>query len=119
MFSTYTTECNTNEVCLSKEEEYVFLDSCASSKLLIIRDQSCLESFVYSVGLIQTTRAGVQLACQGSGKYKDWVNIRVSNEAAKNICSAGLLLKMKYGLQLMRIPRISRLCNGHVVISAA
>ena len=95
--STYTTESNIEEACLSEEEEYVLLDSCASSKLFIIRDQSCLESFVYSGGAIQTKRAGVQLACQGSGKYKDWVDIRVCNEAVRYICSAGLLRKMGYG----------------------
>ena len=57
--------------------------------------------------------------CQGSGKYKDWVDIRVCNEAVKNICSAGLLREMGYGLQLMRVPRIVRLCDGQEVITAA
>ena len=52
MLSTYTTECNIEEACLSEEEGDVFLDNCASSKLFIIRDQSCLESFVYSGGAI-------------------------------------------------------------------
>ena len=51
-------------------------------------------SFVYSGGTIQTAQAGVQLVCQGSGKYKDWVDIPVSNEATKNVCSAGLLREM-------------------------
>ena len=37
---------------------------------------------------------------------KDLVDIRVCNEAVKNICSAGLLREMGYGLQLMRVPRI-------------
>ena len=90
-----TSRCfSEDEVCMAEEEEYVFLDSCASNKLFIIRDQSCLESFVYSGGVVQTTRAGVQLTCQGSGKYKDWPDIRVSNDAIKNICSAGLLREM-------------------------
>ena len=119
MLSTYTTESSIEEACLSEEEEYVFLDSCASSKLFIIRDQSCLESFVYSGRAIQTTRAGVQLMCYGSGKYKDRVDIRVCNEAVKNICSAGLLRDMGYGLQLMRVPRIERLCDGQEVIRVA
>ena len=113
--STYTTESNIEETCLSEEE---LLDSCAFSKLFIIRDQSCLESFVYSGGAIQTTRAGVQLACQGSGKYRDWVDIRMCNESVKNICSAGLLREMGYGLQLMRVPRIVRLCDGQKLIRA-
>ena len=41
---------------------------------------------MYSGKSIQTKRGGVQLACQGSGQYKDWVDIRVSNNAVKNIC---------------------------------
>ena len=32
------------------DDEYVFLDSCASNELLILRDQSYLESFTYSGG---------------------------------------------------------------------
>ena len=41
------------------------------------------------------------------------------NEAVKNTCSDGLLLEMGYGLQLMRVPRIVRLCDGQEVIRAA
>ena len=119
MLSTYTTESNFEEACVSEEEEYVFLNRCASSKLFIICNQSSLESFVYSGGAIQTSRGGVQLACQGSRTHKDWVDMRVCNEAVKNICSAGLLREMGYGLQLMRVPRIVRLCDGQEVIRAA
>ena len=53
---------NDDEVNMEKDDEYVYLDSCASKHLFILSDQSCLESFVYSGGSIQTTRAGVQLA---------------------------------------------------------
>ena len=57
----------------------------------MLRDQSFLESFVYSVDSIQTTRTDAHLSCLGSGKYGDWLDIRVCNDAVKNICSAGLL----------------------------
>ena len=48
MLSTYTTESNTEEAYLSEKEEYVFLDSCASSKLLIyvinrVSSHSCIQ----------------------------------------------------------------------------
>ena len=46
---------NIEEACLSEEKEYAFLDNCASSNLIIIRNQSCLESFVYSGRAMQTT----------------------------------------------------------------
>ena len=54
-----TCSCNNDkdEVNVAEDDEYVFLDSCASKRLFILRDQSYLESFVYSGGSIQTTRA--------------------------------------------------------------
>ena len=47
-----------------------FSDSCASKRLLVVRDQSFLESFNYISGVIQTTLADTQLTYIGSGKYK-------------------------------------------------
>ena len=87
----------------------IYLDSCASKRLFILCDQSCLESFVYSGGSIQTIRAGVQLNCLGTGKFRDWLDIRVCNDAVKNICSAGLLRDMGYGLQLLHVPGLWKL----------
>ena len=56
---------------MAEDDDYVYLDSYyASKRLIIIRGQSCLESFVYSGGSIQTTRAGVQLHCLGTGKFR-------------------------------------------------
>ena len=85
--------CNNNkeETNVAEDDEYVYLDSCASQRLFILSDQLFLESFVYSGGSIQTTRAGTQLPCLGSGRYRDWADIRVCNNAVKKICSAGLL----------------------------
>ena len=81
-------------------------------RLFILRDQSFLESFVYSGGSIQTIRADALLSCLGSGKYGDWLDIRVCNDAVKNIYSAGLQRDMGYGLQLLRVPRVVRLIDG-------
>ena len=102
----------------AEDDEYVYLDSCASKHLFILRDQSFLESFVYSGGSIQTTRADAVLSCLGSGKCGDWLDIRVCNDAVKNICSAGLLRDMGYGLQLLRVPRVVRLIDGEEVLTA-
>ena len=49
---------------------------------------------------------------------KAWVDIGVSNDAVKKICSAILLREMGNGLQLMKVPRILRLCDGQELISA-
>ena len=49
----------------AEDDEYVYLDSCALKRLIILCDQLCLESFVYSGGSMQTTRAMVQLNCLG------------------------------------------------------
>ena len=65
-------QCNSAEAFHTViDNEYVYLDSCASKSLFIVRNQSVLESFVYSGSLIQTTRADAQLTCLGSGRFKD------------------------------------------------
>ena len=58
---------STEELHTVGDDEYVYLDSCASKSLVIVRDQSVLESSVYSGRSIQTTRADAQLTCLGSG----------------------------------------------------
>ena len=40
---------------------------------------------MYSGGSIQTTRAGVQLNCLGTEKFRDWLDIRVCNDAVKMV----------------------------------
>ena len=40
---------------MTEDDEYMFLDSCASNKLFILRNQSYLESFTYSGEVTQTT----------------------------------------------------------------
>ena len=112
--------CNNDkdEVNVAEDDDYVYLDSCASKRLFILRNQSFVESFVYSGGSIQATRADALLSCLGSRKYGDWLDIRVCNDAVKNICSAGLLRDMGYGLQLLRVPRVVRLIDGKEVLTA-
>ena len=45
--------------------------------------------------------------------------VDLKTDAVKNICSAGILRKMGYGLQLLRVSRVVRLCDGVEVIMAA
>jgi hypothetical protein len=111
-------DCTDEEVLISEEDEVVFLDSCASKRLFILKDQSYLENFVYSAGSIQTTRADSKLESIGVGSYKDWKEIRVCNGAVKNICSGGILRDMGYGLSLLRVPRIVRLVDEKEVLVA-
>ena len=106
------------EVLASEEDEVIFLDSCASGQLVIVKDQSVLETFNYETNTIGLTRAGASLTSQGTGNYRDWKNIRVCNESVKNIASAGALRKMGYGLMLMRIPRIVRLSDEEMILVA-
>ena len=74
---------NDDEVNMAEDDEYVYLNRCASERLFILRDQSCLESFVYSEGPFQTTRAGVQLYCLWAGKFRDWLDLCICNDAVK------------------------------------
>ena len=65
----------------SEEAEVIFLDSCASGQLLVIvKDQSVLETFNYETNTIGLTRAVASLTSQGTGIYREWKNIRVCNE---------------------------------------
>jgi hypothetical protein len=61
---------------------------------------------------IQTTKAGASLATQGTGSFKGWKEVRVCNDAIKNIIGAGYLRSMGYGLSLLRVPRIVELDTG-------
>ena len=58
MFNSYN---NDDEVNMAEDDEYVYLDSGASKHLFILRDQSCLESFVYSGGSIHPCWCAVKL----------------------------------------------------------
>jgi hypothetical protein len=48
-------ECDVEETCLTVEEEVVFLDSCASKALFILKDQSCLEIFQHRIDYVKTS----------------------------------------------------------------
>jgi len=97
-------------------EEIIYLDSCASSKLFIVRDQSFLETFTYVEGSIQRTKKDSLLETQGVGEFGDWKAIKVSHDAVKNIISAGILREKGYGLTLLRIPRVVELDTGKQVL---
>lgn len=105
-----------DEVHLTEEDGLVFLDSCASKKLFIVRDQSCLEKFTHDISSVQTTKTGSTLETQGTGSFKDWSEVRVCNDAIKNIIGAGYLRSMGYGLSLLRVPRIVNLDSGEEVV---
>jgi hypothetical protein len=108
------------ESCLSDDvsEEVVFLDSCATKTLFILRDQSWLEFFTHEVGHIKTTKAGETVTTQGVGNFRDFKGVRVCNDAVKNLIGAGYLRQMGYGLMLLSVPKIVRLDNMEVVLVA-
>jgi hypothetical protein len=99
-------------------DNMIFLDSCASKKLFLLKDQSFLDRFVHSTGYIQTTKSGTagQLETQGTGSTGAWTDITVCNDAVKNLVGAGYLRKMGYGLLLLHVPKIVRLSDREVVV---
>lgn len=100
------------------EEEVVFLDSCASKALFILRDQSCLERFQHQVNYIKTTKEGETVETQGEGSHGDFNGVRVCNGAVKNLIGARYLRRMGYGLLLLAVPKIVVLSSLEVVIVA-
>jgi hypothetical protein len=111
IFSNDLVEMEEEEVLHSEFEERVYLDSCASKNLFLVKDQSELEVFSHESGAIGTTRAGASLETQGIGSFKDWKGIRVCNDAVKNLVSGGALRAMGYGLWLLHVPRIVKMSN--------
>jgi len=111
--------CDVEETCLTGvEEEVVFLDSCASKALFILKDQSCLETFQHRIDHVKTTKAGETVETQGEGSYGDFTGVRVCNGAIKNLIGAGYLRRMGYGLLLLSVPKIVVLASLEVVIVA-
>ena len=61
----------------SFNSDKVVSTSVSSWRVVILRNQSYLGSFVYSGGSIEMIRAGVQLNCLRTAKFRDWLDIRV------------------------------------------
>ena len=77
---------------MAEDEVYVYLDSCASKRLFILHNHSCLESFAYSGGSIQTTKlCWCAAKLSGDREIQRLVEYSGCNDAVKNICSAWLL----------------------------
>ena len=77
--------------------------------MFVLRDQSYFKSITYVGG---SFRLPVPVY---SCLVLDMAGIRIGRvcgEAIKSICSAGLLRDMGYGLQLLRVFRVVRLCDG-------
>ena len=101
------------DVRMAEDDGYVFLDSCASKTTLYCKRSVCsrrVDSDYMSRSTIVLLRIG---------KFKDWKEIRVCHDAVTNICSAGMLREMGYGLQLLRVPRVVRLVDGMEVLTAS
>ena len=76
-----------DEISITEDDEYVYLDRCASESLFILLDQSFFESFVRSGGSIQITRVDAQLSCLRSGRYCDWSDIGCAMMLSKYLFS--------------------------------
>jgi hypothetical protein len=100
-------------------EEVVFLDNSATKNLFITRDQSCLESFTHMVGHIKTTKVDETVTTQGVGNFENFREVRVCNNAVKNLIDAGYLRRMGYGLMWLEVPKIVRLVDNMEVVLVA
>ncbi len=112
-----------DDSCVSEEvlhtsDEPVYLDSCASNKLFIVKDRNFLHTVKKEDGNIQTTRAGSSLHYEETGGFGDWTDIKICPGSVKNICSGGILRSHGYGLQLLNKPTVVRLDTGETVLEA-
>ena len=118
MLSDFADEPEECLLSLSEENEVVFLDSCASKSIFIVKDANVMERVEPIRSSIQTTRADVQLECVGEGTFQHWTDVRVCPGSVKNIVSGGLLRAKGYGLMLLLEPQIVRLSDQSVVLPA-
>ena len=69
-------------------KQRIFLDSCASTGLLIVRDSNFLDVMETAAGRINLTKKGAFMDTQGIGKKGTWSGITVYKESVKeNMCS--------------------------------
>jgi hypothetical protein len=79
-------------------QQRIFLDSCASTGLLIVKESNFLDHMETSVGHISLTRRGAFMSTQGIGSKGTWTGITVCKESVKNICAVDRLKSAGYGL---------------------
>jgi hypothetical protein len=79
-------------------KETIYLDSCASKGLLIVRDSNVLDDMDSTIGVINLTKKGSSMTTQGSGSKGSWTGITVCKDSVKNICAVDRLKTAGYGL---------------------
>jgi hypothetical protein len=82
----------------TKSGEKIYLDSCASKGLLIIKNANQLDEMDYTSGAINLTKKGASMTTQGIGCKGSWKGITVCEESVKNICAVDRLKRAGYGL---------------------
>ena len=63
----------------------LFLDSCASTGLLIVRNANTLDQMDTAPGTINLTKKGAFMSTQGIGTKGSWQEITVCADSVKNI----------------------------------
>jgi hypothetical protein len=79
----------------------MFVDTCASTRLLIVIDANELDHVEVVRSSINLTRAGASMNTEGVGRKNAWDNISVCPDSVKNICSLDRLKEAGYGLKLL------------------
>jgi hypothetical protein len=88
----------TSAQAIEDSTQRIFLDSCASTGLLIVRDANLLDHMNTSAGTINLTKKGSSMSTQGVGTKGSWQGITVCGDSVKNICAVDRLKTAGYGL---------------------
>ena len=87
---------------VSRENQLVFIDSCASQKLFIVASANHLQRIDSTVRAgINLTKKSAVMEVTGTWSHGDWSDVKVCPESRKNICSTSCLQAMGYGLILL------------------
>jgi hypothetical protein len=88
----------TSAQAIASSTQRIFLDSCASTGLLIIRNANILDHMDTAAGTINLTKKGASMSTQGVGTKGSWQGITVCGDSVKNICAVDRLKTAGYGL---------------------
>jgi hypothetical protein len=94
----------------------IFLDSFASTGLLIVRNANALDQMDTAPGTINLTKKGAFVSSQGIGTKGSWQGTTVCADSLKNICAVDRLKTAGYGQVLLQEDHVVHLETGEQML---
>lgn len=96
-------QINSITTTTNNASQRIYVDSCASRGLCIVKDAGVLDRVTkYQNTIINTTKKGATMTTQGEGCIGTWADITICEDSQKNIISVDRLKAAGYGLVQLR-----------------